>query len=158
MRVGFTKQELAEKLRRDMEYLFKYLDELGQVLTIEDLYKNCESNYEIYNKLYQKYYHGWRRNSSKFEKRMTKFHRIYTCLDTAFVICDMLHLKDTSSLSRDMINEDFINRLMKFIAETERRRNMEVEATGESYPSYLYQNLNGFEHNNRNYDIDERNI
>lgn len=157
MKTYFTREEMVERIKEATEDLFEYLDKLGKVLTIENLYKNYAYSYKVYSKAKEI---DDLRAGIKYRKKTEKHYRIYRSMEIALEICDMLNLKDTSSLSRGMIDDDFINSLIDFMSEKERKRNEKVKITGEGYPSYFYQNLdkagNKYLNNKRNYRVDEK--
>lgn len=157
MKTYFTREEMVERIRSLTEDLFEYLDKSGKVLRIEDLYKNFAHSYKVYSRAEKI---DDLLGASYYRKKTVKYYRIYKSMEIALVICDMLNLKDTSSLSRCMINNNFINRLINFMSEKERKRNQKVKATDEGYPSYFYQNLdkvgNKYLNNKRNYRVDEK--
>lgn len=129
MRVWTTRQEEVSTIKMDFNNLLEYLKKEG---TLD--YKQVEKKLNKCNKACIKV-----RQKGKFTNPRLDKH--FAMLELALDILNILNLKDTSSISENMRNNDFINNIIDYRVRMEQARNAEVERTGEGYKSFYYSNL-----------------
>ncbi|MBE7074861.1 MAG: hypothetical protein E7376_02655 [Clostridiales bacterium] len=129
MRAYFYRKEVEDFIKGDFNYLIKYLNKKG-VLTVEQLSKKYERCKKAHIKAGM---------NNKFLN--DKMRALYDSLNLALEICEMLNLKDTSTISKDMLNDKFVDEIIEFRKNSEIARNEAVEKAGTGYKSFLYQKL-----------------
>lgn len=129
MYVKFSREQLEQKMKNDMENLFDFLDKKG-VLSISKLEKINRKMNNIYIKQMQ-----------KRDKASDKVKTIMDCTELALDMCQFLQIEDTRILSRDLIRDEFIHKMLHHKKAQEILHNENVEATGVGYKSYLYQDI-----------------
>lgn len=129
MRAYFHRSEVENFIKRDFNYLLKFLNKKGP-LSVEKL-----------NKLYIKFNQKCIKQSIKRVAANDRIKNLRDAFELALEICTILNLKDTSSFSESMMNDDFINTIIDYRVSMEQEINAEIERTGVGYKSFLYQQL-----------------
>ena len=129
MNVSFNKKQLVQTITTDLNNLFHLLDKKG-VLTVSKLEKINRKMNNLYIKQMQ-----------KRDKASDKVHKLMDCTELALDMCRFLDVEDTSIFSRDLICDEFIDKIIHYRKNMELLHNREVEETGVGFKSYLYQNI-----------------
>ena len=136
MKTWFWRHELEWVLERDIKDFLSFQKKPISVDKIEEKYIRYS---EICNKYWLSNFH-----KEKYRKFLSKEHAYGVALE----ICELLNLKDTSSFSKDMINQDLINKLIDYRVQKENKYNEEVEKKGTGTKRHLYQYLDGLNKDN----------
>ena len=129
MNVSLNKKQLVQTITTDLNNLFHLLDKKG-VLTVSELKKINNRMIKLCTKQLQ-----------KRDKASQKVYKMLDCTSLALDMCRFLDVEDTSIFSRDLIRDEFIDKIIHYRKNMELLHNREVEETGVGFKSYLYQNI-----------------
>lgn len=73
----------------------------------------------------------------KQDKASQKVYKMLDCTTLALDMCRFLDVEDTSTFSRDLIRDEFIDKIIHYRKNMELLHNREVQETGVGFKSYI---------------------
>ena len=138
MRAFLYRYEFLPIIKNDLVNGIKYLDKNGVMGTAQ----LKDEVVGIAKKLLKMDKFSMILGTDLISKNKAKLQGLEVLID----VCEMLGYSDTSNITREIVNDDFINEFLNYKRDQEIERNKVVARTKKGYISFMYQHLDDYDH------------